>query len=195
MAILVCTKCSHRIPTVGYKLCDHCRNVSRKGRSLWRKRNKDKNKSTVKNYRNKIKDIVFTHYGYFCQCCGEPRKEFLTIDHINGGGKKHCREIGGAYALYLWIRKNGFPTYLRTLCINCNFSRGMYGYCPHEKERELEKLGVVIDPEQTKEASEKELPWPSKDLYCPKCSRRIHTWEANVPKCGNCGTEPFEKKP
>lgn len=73
-----------------------------------------------------------------CACCGAKQVEFLTIDHIHGGGAKHRRSLGGgslsggASKLYSWLRRNGFPEGYRVLCQNCNFSRGVFGYCPHE---------------------------------------------------------------
>lgn len=64
-----------------------------------------------------------------CQGCNESNIEFLTIDHIGGGGRKHRLETN----VYRWLRKNNFPPGFRVLCMNCNFSRGRYGYCPHCK--------------------------------------------------------------
>jgi hypothetical protein len=93
-----------------------------------------RNKNRRKNKRDEIKNQVFEHYGYRCVCCGEVRKEFLTLDHINGGGKKHKNEIGRGLRYLSWIIKNNFPNTYRILCMNCNFARGVYGYCPHEKE-------------------------------------------------------------
>lgn len=67
-----------------------------------------------------------------CQCpnCSETHLEFLTIDHINGGGAKHRASLKGNN-IYRWLRINKFPNGFRVLCINCNFSLGKYGYCPH----------------------------------------------------------------
>ena len=88
-------------------------------------------------YKNKIKKTIFDHYGDKCNCCGINILEFLVIDHINGDGNKHRRLIGqsGGYRFYQWIIRNNFPSFLQTLCYNCNNARGLYGYCPHEKER------------------------------------------------------------
>ena len=46
-----------------------------------------------KNKKNRLQ--VLSHYSpsLKCQCCGENHYEFLTIDHINGDGAKHRREI------------------------------------------------------------------------------------------------------
>ncbi len=62
--------------------------------------------------------------------------EFLSVDHINGGGRKHREKLGGGTAFFLWLKEKGFPKdEYRLLCMNCNWARGRYGYCPHEKEK------------------------------------------------------------
>lgn len=68
-----------------------------------------------------------------CVCCGDANIEFLTFDHINGGGSKHRKEIytgGGSFVR--WLRNNGYPKEYRVLCYNCNTSLGLHGYCPHQ---------------------------------------------------------------
>jgi hypothetical protein len=84
----------------------------------------------------KLKLDAFNAYGGArCACCSEENIEFLTIDHMNGNGNEHRRQIGGSgYKTYQWLRKNGYPTGFRVLCFNCNSARGAYGYCPHEKQ-------------------------------------------------------------
>jgi hypothetical protein len=68
----------------------------------------------------------------FCNCCGERRIEFLTLDHIHGGGTKHrqeTRKSGVSY--YSMLKKQGYPPGFQTLCDNCNRAKGHYGHCPH----------------------------------------------------------------
>ena len=97
-------------------------------------------KAKVVNFveRKKLRKEILTKYSIGnilgCVCCGETRIEFLTLDHINGGGIEERKKYP---ATMLWrrLRKMGFPTGYRTLCWNCNCSIGMYGYCPHEAER------------------------------------------------------------
>lgn len=88
----------------------------------------------------RIRIAALRHYGGpnpTCACCGEPRLEFLAIDHVNGGGNQH-RKREGIKNLSRWLRKNKYPEGFRVLCNNCNFSLGLYGYCPHqEPERSL----------------------------------------------------------
>lgn len=72
-----------------------------------------------------------------CACCGEARYEFLAIDHIKGGGGKERREKGSGTRFYYWLIKSGFPEGYRVLCHNCNLALGIYGFCPHDREREM----------------------------------------------------------
>jgi hypothetical protein len=86
----------------------------------------------------KLKSGIIEAYGGKCSCCGESHFEFLTIDHVMGGGLKHRRQLtgGGRRAgsiLYWWLKKNGYPEGFRVLCMNCNLSFGLYGYCPHQQ--------------------------------------------------------------
>ena len=71
------------------------------------------------DYRARLRHIIINHYGGKCACCGETNIDLLTIDHMNGGGKKHLKEIGNCN-FYRWLRDNGFPTGFRVLCFNCN---------------------------------------------------------------------------
>jgi hypothetical protein len=74
-----------------------------------------------------------------CECCGEDRLEFLCIDHVNGNGKQHRRELGHK-RIVDWLEMNGFPEGFRVLCHNCNLSHGFYGYCPHVKGEKLRRI-------------------------------------------------------
>lgn len=73
------------------------------------------------------------HYGGKCDCCNENRFEFLCIDHVNGGGNQHRKEIVSS-RIVRWLIKNNFPEGYRILCHNCNMAIGFYGYCPHQKK-------------------------------------------------------------
>jgi hypothetical protein len=68
-----------------------------------------------------------------CACCGESTVEFLSVDHINGGGRQHRLEVGmRGGEFYRWLKNNGYPTGYRVLCHNCNMAMGFYGRCPHQ---------------------------------------------------------------
>ncbi|WP_428323671.1 hypothetical protein [Nitrosopumilus sp.] len=68
-----------------------------------------------------------------CKCCEESLFEGLTIDHINGDGKKH-RETGCGHgqALYQWLVKNDYPEGFQVLCGTCNIAKGTKKECPHK---------------------------------------------------------------
>jgi hypothetical protein len=80
--------------------------------------------------------LVLTHYSNGppkCSCCPETEIRFLSIDHIDGGGRKHRKRIGGSSsALYRWIMENNYPSSFQVLCMNCNFAKGQNNICPHK---------------------------------------------------------------
>src|SRR3990167_9986285 len=75
-----------------------------------------------KKHQRKLKITVLNGYGGKCECCGINEIEFLTIDHIKGGGRDHVKELGGQPKFYPWLIKNDFPKGFRVLCMNCNFA-------------------------------------------------------------------------
>lgn len=92
-----------------------------------------------KRLRQELRLEALTHYSGGiprCACCGESTLEFLCIDHINGGGNKHRKELGNAKSKNFarWLKHNNYPAGFQTLCHNCNMAKGFYGACPH-KER------------------------------------------------------------
>ncbi len=146
----VCVQCQSPLPVeYAYKACPTCLQ-GRKDLSAYRKAHGlcvacgkpldrvgavcrecvEKRKNYGRTHPEKLDALQ--HYGMKCACCGESRYEFLTIDHINGGGRKHNAEIGQGH-LYRWLKKNNYPEGFRVLCHNCNQSLGLYGYCPHQK--------------------------------------------------------------
>lgn len=108
----------------------------------WYQKNKDTERIKKNKRRLKTRNDVLKLYGGNppqCICCGEKNIEFLTIDHIKGGGTKESKSFGGSYQMYRHIKKlflkdreRALKTY-RVLCYNCNCSIGHYGYCPHKK--------------------------------------------------------------
>lgn len=77
---------------------------------------------------------AYTNNNPKCECCGETTFEFLSIDHTDGSGSIHRKEIGQGSRIYFWLIKNNFPPGFRVLCMNCNHSLGMRGYCPHQRK-------------------------------------------------------------
>ena len=102
----------------------------------WYIRNKEKKREISRKDNLVYRMKVLTHYSKGsprCECCGENNLEFLSLDHIDGGGKEHRKTTGNGTQFYRWVVKNNFPPILRVLCMNCNTSYGHYGYCPHKR--------------------------------------------------------------
>lgn len=116
----LCVRCRRNPATKGQNCFGCAEQISIRGRARYRK----------------IRAEVFAAYGGAkCSCCGEQHIEFLSIDHIDGGGKKHIRSLGSTF--YFWLKKNNFPPRFRVLCMNCNHAIGRSGgnhQCPHQRE-------------------------------------------------------------
>lgn len=140
------TDCPNAREDAQYALCVRCRARARTAQQsspTYRKKHGA--------MRSRVRAEVMAYYGPACKCCDEWRDPFLTIDHIDGSGHKHVgatgRRVGGG-KLYAWLRRQGFPTGYRVLCVNCNFALGHHGYCPHgdltqESKRGRPALGAV----------------------------------------------------
>jgi hypothetical protein len=113
----ICPVCKVAKPETG-KICSSCTKKMCEKRSLDLRATKKK---------------VFDHYGGKCVCCSESTLTFLALDHIEGGGEKHRKDLntGCGYRFYKWIVKNGFPTGFQILCHNCHFAKTVEGGCAY----------------------------------------------------------------
>jgi hypothetical protein len=141
----------------GERFCPKCKSVrtiawqkanpdkARAAQARYREANRDellaarraayaRDRDKLKTQRTILRREVLEAYGTVCQCCGEDRDEFLAIDHINGDGAEHRKQV--REPMYAWLKRNGYPSGFRVLCHNCNMARGLYGCCPHELEQE-----------------------------------------------------------
>ena len=75
--------------------------------------------------RAKQKYVVINHYSngtMKCARCYFSDIRALSIDHINGGGRKQEKELRKiGTILYRWLPKNNFPEGYQVLCLNCQF--------------------------------------------------------------------------
>jgi hypothetical protein len=135
------TRCRHtdcpREVTPGYKSCAVCRT-----KALVRSPEQRLHVAEHRVKRQALKMEVFRAYGGpSCACCGEDKHEFLSIDHIDGHGAEHRKQITNnprnGSNLYHWLKKHDFPSGFRVLCMNCNFAMGHFGYCPHGSALQL----------------------------------------------------------
>jgi hypothetical protein len=82
--------------------------------------------------------MIWEHYSHGdikCACCEEREEMFMTLDHVDGGGRADFQKYPG-YGFYLKLIRDNYPDGYRILCMNCNFGRHRNGgMCPHEVTR------------------------------------------------------------
>ncbi len=103
-----------------------------------------------KKQRNRTRmrrSAVIFQYGNQCAQCGEDDYTKLTIDHINGGGNAHRKEIKNKLIDYIYnnlIDKNEY----QVLCWNCNCSKNVVykdKYALRDKKIVIERYGCVCN--------------------------------------------------
>jgi hypothetical protein len=138
-----------RYPDGRMKRCRQCLGFERKERTFragslekrraWEKayyaRNREQELARGRARNESLRREVLTAYGQRCAWCGETAAEFLSVDHVNGRGGRHLKELNlTGRGFYLWKKRQGFSRDgLRRLCHNCNTARGDYRYCPHKR--------------------------------------------------------------
>jgi hypothetical protein len=127
----LCVHCGSDNPIKDEILCQIC---------------KSKNKTRGSINRKKNKFNIIQHYGGVCSCCGENRIEFLSVDHIDGGGNQHNQKLRKeGTTLYRWLIKNNFPPGFQVLCYNCNTARYHNGgTCPHKQTKVEENKSCLV---------------------------------------------------
>lgn len=139
----VCSKCKQtkslsefsydRRTKDGYQ--HKCKMCSKRIRKEWGAKRKAQLKEYNARATKKIKNIVVQAYGGKCACCGESELSFLSVDHMNGDGRKHRTSLGyksGGRIFHYWLRRNNFPEGFQILCRNCNWAKYAFGKCPHQ---------------------------------------------------------------
>lgn len=103
-------------------------------RKQWIANHREQYLAAIRRYSRTLREEALLRYsGPFPKCacpgCAETRREFLTIDHKNGDGADHRRQI--KMPIYTWLKKQGYPPGFQVLCFNCNCAKGARGVCPH----------------------------------------------------------------
>lgn len=170
----LCGRCGKRPPATGKSVCSKCRNetvaINKSRRASYRKKGmcvdcgkksgnfqscktcRKRRKDALTRHRTSLKEQVFEAYGGMrCACKGcpenkNPHIEFLTINHMQGGGTKHRARLGGkriagggvthgGHLTYAWLRRNNFPPGYNVLCWNCQWGVHINkGNCPHNRK-------------------------------------------------------------
>lgn len=119
-----------------YKYCKTCQN------SYYRKLYADKklaiSNSDIRRYKGRLRKVTALtivcggrpkcFYHSTLNCCKDPYNiDYLTLDHLEGGGLKHRREIGcaGGTRFYSWVNMNKEKAkdLLVCACMNAQFIR------------------------------------------------------------------------
>lgn len=110
------TNCPPSFLRLGITICRVCHELENKLR-------------TIKN-----RKLLIAKLGGKCECCGKDNYDYLSIDHINGGGQQDRKSfkrwknyIKHLLNMDIDILKNNY----RCLCYNCNYSKGSYKVCCH----------------------------------------------------------------
>ena len=120
----------------------HCNKCHRELSRKYHAGHKHEILARKREYSRRVRLEVMTQYcggEPKCACCGERVFEFLTLDHKNGDGAEHRRELKtkNTEALCRWAKAHGYPPTLQVLCWNCNCGRRVNGgVCPHKGEEQ-----------------------------------------------------------
>jgi glucan-binding YG repeat protein len=74
--------------------------------------------------RNQHRIDALKHYSggtMSCARCGFDDIRAISLDHVNGDGAAHRRQFKDSWAVFRWIKKNGYPEGFQVLCMNCQF--------------------------------------------------------------------------
>lgn len=96
-----------------------------------------KSSQRLRDWRDRlIVEVMKAYGGCVCKCCGEKEVAFLTLDHINGGGRQHRSVLRKQKTadIYSWLKQENYPPGFQVLCMNCNWAKGKYGVCPHKQK-------------------------------------------------------------
>lgn len=97
-----------------------------------RRRNDPNESAKRKAERDGVRLDVIEGYGGACNCCGTTFIPHLTLDHVNGGGRKE-RQIRDQMNIYRELRnklrRGILDDRFQILCWNCNATKHYYGEC------------------------------------------------------------------
>lgn len=97
----------------------------------------DRVRAHSREYFDRVRNLILSHYGRRCACCGST--EDLSLDHMNGDGHERRAALSGnmrhgsGWRTYLFVIREGYPDDYQILCRSCNRSKGRAAHCklPH----------------------------------------------------------------
>lgn len=103
----------------------------------YREKNREETKQKHIIFRYKVLSLYSNNQKPSCACCGEDEINFLSLDHIDGGGTQERKKLNsrGGNSFFFYLKKLGFPKGFQVLCHNCNMAKGIYKTCPHQLKK------------------------------------------------------------
>jgi plasmid maintenance system killer protein len=131
------------------KLSQRDRQIRNLNQKYWRKKKPQAYNLYSMIHNRKIRLEVLRHYSNGkpkCVKCGIEDTRCLSIDHINGNGAEHRKELKKLRTnIITYLRKNNYPDGFQILCMNCQFIKR------HENnENRKGKLPILKRPIQTR---------------------------------------------
>lgn len=105
---------------------------------------KRRNSANAQRYAKQLRLEMIAAYGGDCTCCGERTYEFMTLEHVGGGGNEERRRYspnakssnGANHLIIIRLRREGWPKGKYTvLCANCNMATKYGRTCPHQQNK------------------------------------------------------------
>ena len=101
----------------GLKTCKECLAAKRRYRVV----NQEKIRISERESKHRIRMASLARLGNRCIQCGFRDWRALQIDHINGKGRKECRELGADGIQRKILSMKNPETEYQCLCANCNW--------------------------------------------------------------------------
>jgi len=106
-----CKDCTKKRSMANFKAAGETAKARKAKRNAeWWQENGDKHRAAARAKHHARKLEVLRHYSQGqpkCACCSEDTIEFLSIDHIKGGGSQHRKAEG--FDIYRILKRDGFP--------------------------------------------------------------------------------------
>ena len=116
----------------------------KKRHSKYHAKNKDKHSEYHKRHNAEKRREVLLHYSNSidiqCICCETKVMDFLTLDHIDGGGRQHRKNTTNSTVNYLHSLHEQTGKWLegfQVMCMNCNWYKHLNGECSVENHSNI----------------------------------------------------------
>jgi len=153
----------------------------------WRTKNHETFLQNIKIHHLLQKKAVIEKYSggkNCCVLCGFTDIRALSIDHINGGGHQHVKEIKktSGCSFYSWLIKNNYPEGYQVLCMNCQFIK-------RDQKSEYKGRPQTLNLTELQEYRDKIRP----KIKCQHCGFEWRPRTKNPNRCYNCN-KPYKEK-